>query len=278
MPPNRRVPPKPTPRVDNIGRRKRLVTGRIGGVSADYRFGSHASADAMALDLGDVDIAEARPVTAPPGGTRLLDSNKGTLLAIAPREGFEDAVLGFDLYSTDHNGDQTPNTNWPIRRSFPAFVFAVLNYLGGDEGVQAGESVKPGQPITLHSDAPVDQLQVRSPPGAPVNVPSGRRHVPFQRHRRPRPLRSARRLKTVERFTVNLFDPTGKQHPAGQGTIDSNRPCYRRRLMPVTSRCGRKHGSGYWWLDWPFDCSSGISTIVEFMCDGLGNRSRKSVR
>src|SRR5262245_33365657 len=58
------------------------------------------------LDLGDVDIAAARPVTSPSGGTRLIDSSKGTLLAIAPREGFEDAVLGFDLYSTDQNGDQ----------------------------------------------------------------------------------------------------------------------------------------------------------------------------
>ncbi len=57
------------------------------------------------LDMDDVDIVSAQPVSFPPGGTRLLDSNKGTLLAIAPREGFEDAVLGFDLYTTDQNGD-----------------------------------------------------------------------------------------------------------------------------------------------------------------------------
>ena len=32
-----------------------------------------------------------------PGSTRLIESNKGPLMAIAAREGFEDAVLGFEL-------------------------------------------------------------------------------------------------------------------------------------------------------------------------------------
>ncbi len=104
------------------------------------------------LDLGDVDFAQARPVTPPPGGTRLIDSNKGTLFAIASREGFEDAVLSCEIYSTGAGGASEPNTNWPIRRSFPEFVYAVLSYLGGG-GVQAGESLKPGQPMTIRSEA-----------------------------------------------------------------------------------------------------------------------------
>ncbi|HEY2146526.1 MAG TPA: BatA and WFA domain-containing protein, partial [Pirellulales bacterium] len=36
------------------------------------------------IELGDVDISEGRPLKAPPGGTKLIDSNKGTLMAIAP--------------------------------------------------------------------------------------------------------------------------------------------------------------------------------------------------
>src|SRR5262249_136544 len=122
------------------------------------------------IDLGDVDIAAARSVKPPSGGTRLIDSSKGTLLAIAPREGFEDAVLGFDLYSTDQSGDLTPNTNWPIRRSFPAFVYGVFSYLGGASGVQAGESVKPGQTMILHSEAPVEQLTIHTPSGGTVSA------------------------------------------------------------------------------------------------------------
>jgi hypothetical protein len=159
------------------------------------------------LDLGDVDIAAARPVTPPSGGTRLIDSSKGTLLAIAPREGFEDAVLGFDLYSTDQNGDQTPNTNWAIRRSFPSFVYAVLSYLGGASGVQAGESVKPGQTMTLHSEAPVEQLTVRTPSGGTVSASRaavGAFH--FTETGELGPYEVLEGTKVVQRFTVNLFD------------------------------------------------------------------------
>ncbi len=160
------------------------------------------------LDLGDVDIAEARPVTPPPGGTRLLDSNKGTLIAIAPREGFEDAVLGFDIYSVDAAGERVPNTNWPIRRSFPAFVFAVLAYLGGNEGAKAGETVKPGQPVVLKSEALVEQLDVITPRGNKLTALRGKAgSFHFSQTDELGPYEVKEGEKTVERFTVNLFDP-----------------------------------------------------------------------
>ncbi len=160
------------------------------------------------LDMGDVDLAEARPITPPPGGTRLLDSNKGTLFAIAPREGFEDAVLGFDIYTVDKDGDRVPNTNWPIRRSFPAFVFAVLAYLGGNTGAHAAETVKPGQPIVLKSDAPVDELEVITPRGSKLTALRGKAgSFHFNQTDELGPYEVREGEKSVERFTVNLFDP-----------------------------------------------------------------------
>jgi von Willebrand factor type A domain/Aerotolerance regulator N-terminal len=166
------------------------------------------------LDLGDVDIAEAQPVTPPAGATRLLDSNKGTLLAVAPREGFEDAVLGFDIYTVDKDGEQTPNTTWPIRRSFPAFVHAVLGYLGGANNIQLAETIQPGQPIMLKSNATAEELTVRSPEGTTFAVPR-RQGSAFQ-------FNDTNELgayevsagsKIVERFTVNLFDPAESDIP-----------------------------------------------------------------
>jgi hypothetical protein len=159
------------------------------------------------LDLGDVDIVEARTITPPPGGTRLLDTNRGTLLAIAPREGFEDAVMGFEIYGIDKMGDRYANTNWPIRRSFPTFVFAVLGYLGGNDGARAGETVKPGQPLTLKSDLPVDQLRVLTPQGARLTAPRGRAgSFQFSATDELGPYEVHEGDKTIERFTVNMYD------------------------------------------------------------------------
>jgi hypothetical protein len=173
------------------------------------------------LDLGDVDIAGAKAVTPPPGGTKLLDSNKGTLFAIAPREGFEDAVLGFEIYSTDANGERTPNTNWPIRRSFPAFVFAALGYLGGNDGAQAGESVKPGQPLMLKSEAAADSITVLTPQGARLPVTRSKSgSFQFSETQELGAYEVREGPKAIERFTVNLFDPMESNIvPAKEKTI-----------------------------------------------------------
>ena len=75
------------------------------------------------IDLGNVEIAAATPLELPPGGRTLIDSTAGPLLAIAPREGFEDAVLGFvlidDLPGGDGKKGRYIGTNWFIRPSFP---------------------------------------------------------------------------------------------------------------------------------------------------------------
>ena len=61
-----------TARRQQIRRREGLVAGGIGDLSANYRCRSQHPLTQWLLDLGDVDIiVEARPVTAPPGGTRI---------------------------------------------------------------------------------------------------------------------------------------------------------------------------------------------------------------
>ena len=47
------------------------------------------------LDMGDVLVGEATPLVVPRGGRVLVDSDAGPLLALAARDAFEDAVLGF---------------------------------------------------------------------------------------------------------------------------------------------------------------------------------------
>ena len=87
------------------------------------------------IEMGNVDIAEAIPLHPPPGSVVLIDSSlvqeeteHAAIFAIAPRDSFEDAVLGMDIVNMAAN---VANTNWPIRVSFPIFVNNVLRYLGG---------------------------------------------------------------------------------------------------------------------------------------------------
>ena len=94
----------------------------------------------------------------------MIDSNKGTLLAIGPREGFEDAVLGIDFLKADEHGEATANTNWPIKLSFPLFVSNLLQYFGRNQQAVAGTGYRPGQPAALRSESP-GALAVKTPSG-----------------------------------------------------------------------------------------------------------------
>jgi len=130
------------------------------------------------IELGNVIIAEGRPITPPQGGNVLIDADVGALLAIAPRAGFEDAVLGFEILGVDEEtGDRYANTDWVQRRSFPLFVDNVLEYLGRADVATTTPGVKPGKTIRLRTEAPVDTISIRSPGGRASSIPRGGRSV-----------------------------------------------------------------------------------------------------
>ncbi len=171
-------------------------------------------------DLADVDIAEARPVTAPAGGKALVDSNKGTLLAIADRDQFEDAVMGFEIYGANDKGEQYANTNWPIRRSFPTFVYAVLEHLA-NRGAIAGQSIQPGQPIALKSEAAADEIEIRSPSGTKTKlIRNADGEFRFYDTGELGAYEVLEQNRVAQRFTVNLFDPAESDiRPATENSI-----------------------------------------------------------
>lgn len=172
------------------------------------------------LDLSDIDIAEARPVEPPTGGTRLIESGRGTLLAIAPRDGYEDAVLGFEIYTTNAEGQTFANTNW-VRRSFPAFVFGVLEYLGGRTQVASHESVRPGQAVPIKTHSQSEHLTVERPDGDKLRVsPAAGGVVRFNQTSELGPYAVLDGGNVVERFAVNLFDPPESNiRPAPENSV-----------------------------------------------------------
>ena len=60
------------------------------------------------MDLSDVLLLEGTPLNVPSGGTILIDSDAGPMMAIAPRQAFEDAVTGFVIVSTSKSMRVTP--------------------------------------------------------------------------------------------------------------------------------------------------------------------------
>jgi hypothetical protein len=160
------------------------------------------------IDLGDVLVGEATPLGVPRAGRVLVDSDAGPLLAVAPRDAFEDIVLGFVILDeTSEPGgkkERFMGTNWMIRPSFPVFVLNLLNYAGvGRRALDEG-SVRPGVPVSLESASP---LQIRTPGGRMVDVPSrsGRATLSDTGEQGVYDVRSDG--KTVRQFAVNLFDP-----------------------------------------------------------------------
>jgi uncharacterized protein YegL len=126
------------------------------------------------VELGDLKwIVEATPLEPPTGATVLVESHVGVLMAIAPREGFEDLVQAFPMLAVDEKGEQAVNTDWPIRVSFPVFIGNTLAYLGGTMLEADQTFVQPGQAVTLRTSQPVERIDVRSPSGQDIAVPRG---------------------------------------------------------------------------------------------------------
>ncbi|NIP86468.1 MAG: VWA domain-containing protein [Planctomycetales bacterium] len=159
------------------------------------------------LDLGNVDILEARQLEPPAGGTVLIESHQGAIFAVAPREGFEDAVLGFEFEGTDDDGQAYYNTNWPRRRSFPVFVQELITYLGRAAQSLGWTNVVPGHPVDLHLPDGPDQLEVTCPDGVPVTVRRNQqnRYLFSQTHQLG--VYQFQHGQHRYRFAVNLFDP-----------------------------------------------------------------------
>lgn len=121
------------------------------------------------VDMGTVRIVEGRSLELPPGGTELLRSDTGVLLGIAPRDAYQDAVLGMPLMRETDDGI-APNTNWPIKPSFPVFVLNSLEFLGGAVANAGSKTIKPGQNAVLNLANRYDKVNVIDPAGKTVKL------------------------------------------------------------------------------------------------------------
>ena len=165
------------------------------------------------VDVNEIQkVITATPLVVPGGGTVLIDSDAGPLLAIAPRETFEDLVLGMVLLEERAAADGSlavyRNTDWPWRASFASFVFNLLTDRAGGQDLTASGSYRPGMPVTLDAPDSRTGLDVQIPSGATVQLPpSSSGKLTFTATDELGVYRVLCGGKLVQQFAVNLLDP-----------------------------------------------------------------------
>jgi hypothetical protein len=159
------------------------------------------------VELGNVILADSLVLRPPVGATTLIDATAGPIAAIAPREGYQDVVLGFEIVGQSSDGARTVNTNWPRMHSFPTFWLNALEYLAS--GVEAGETteVQPGRSIELHATGRESELTVIDPSGNATVVKRSDQDVfPYHNTETPGVYQVKEGDRVIQRFAVNLFD------------------------------------------------------------------------
>lgn len=156
------------------------------------------------VSLGEVLIAEAAPPSGPSGTQMLIDSDRGTLAVVAPRDAYEDAVLGFAMFSSAG----APQTNWPLvdGAGFEQFVLNTVQYFGRDRRGAAAESTRPGVPLRFRLEA-LERAMLIAPDGSQTDLSrSTQGDFSYYATEQVGPYRVMEGDRLRRAFAVNLFD------------------------------------------------------------------------
>jgi hypothetical protein len=159
------------------------------------------------VELDNVAVVDSLALHPPAGGTVLIDSTKGVIGAIAPRDAYQDAVIGFEIVGKAKDGSATLNTNWMQKLSFPTFCLNALEFLGGRTEDSQLNSTRPGRPVELRAAGNMPELTVVDPTGNKFAVRRNAGDVfQFQDSTELGVYEVRRGEAVIERFAVNLFD------------------------------------------------------------------------
>lgn len=159
------------------------------------------------LELYSLLIFNGRAINGPTGSTPLIGADIGPILVLAPRAGFQDMVLGFEIISTDADGSTMTNTNWYAERSWPVFVLNVLRNLAGAAEAAGAPSYRPGDTVRLRTESAVTSVDVQRVGGTKRTLatgPSGITEVVETELPGNYQVKASDRLTDL--FAVNLFD------------------------------------------------------------------------
>ncbi|TWU39059.1 hypothetical protein Q31b_41410 [Novipirellula aureliae] len=159
------------------------------------------------LELFSLLIFQGRALEGPPGAIELLGADIGPVMMLAPRDGYQDLVLGFELVSEDADGATQTNTNWYAERSWPVFVLNVLRYLAGAAEASGAPSFKPGDTVRLRLESALPEVDVERVGDQAIRTPVGPSGtVEIVATDKPGNYRVTSGERVVDLFSVNLFD------------------------------------------------------------------------
>ncbi|MEN1681878.1 MAG: BatA and WFA domain-containing protein [Planctomycetota bacterium] len=158
------------------------------------------------VQLSDVLIGESLVVPTPAGGLSLIDSTAGPLMTIAPRDSYEDLVLGFAILD-EVDGQLAANTTWFKTRGFPTFLLNVLDYFVGAAGDATRGNTLPGATVEVRPRGGVRQITVTGPGDVSQTLTrDGEEPFVFQQTQERGVYRVESGDQLLQRFAVNLFD------------------------------------------------------------------------
>ncbi len=162
------------------------------------------------LSLSRIRIAQSSNVSSPKATVSLMDSTFGSIIAIGPREGFEDCVIGFPLVEYSDSGELLYNTDWGSKLSFPIFVQNILEVLAGGRRFQALKTSQPGDLVQFRTQLATEKVRIVGPGNVDEQVKQGRdKSFVFGKSERSGiyQVQNPEDQKTVKMFAVNLMDP-----------------------------------------------------------------------
>ncbi|NOZ24302.1 MAG: VWA domain-containing protein [Planctomycetes bacterium] len=104
------------------------------------------------ITYGNVQVAEARTIK---GGTSLLDTKQGPIMAALDRGDIKLIAVGFDIYKS----------NWPLRISYPVFISNTIRYLVERVVIAQKAQLKSGETITINLAKAADKAALTDPAG-----------------------------------------------------------------------------------------------------------------
>ncbi|TWT68299.1 vWA domain-containing protein [Crateriforma conspicua] len=161
------------------------------------------------VDLFSLLIFQGRALDGPDGSAVLVEGDAGPVLTIAPRDGYQDLVLGFEVVSQDDDGATVANTNWYAERSWPVFILNVLRYLAGAAEAGGAPSHPTGQTVRLRLESAVDEVTVgRESETAKTIQPSETGFLEVVDTDQPGNYLVLGDDRVLSLFSINLFDRT----------------------------------------------------------------------